>query len=167
MMIPLSTEACIARYGNLSTSPDGGLYWKNAPDWIRPLPVPDKIVLRNYLGKPVYRIFCNTDMHGPLSAAFSALVACGAHLELDTFDGAFHVRWVRGLPGVPSFHSFAVAIDFNAKQNPMGKEGVWTPKFLECMKLAGFDYGGNFRTRPDPMHFSLREIPDGRSNKAV
>jgi hypothetical protein len=159
MMIQLSTEACIARYGNLSTSPDGGLYWKNAPDWIRPLPVPGNIVLRNYLGKPVYRIFCNTDMHGPLSAAFSALVACGAHLELDTFDGCFHVRWIRGMPGVPSFHSFGVAIDFNAGLNQLGGRGKWSGQFINCMKSAGFVYGGEFSKRPDPMHWELSKIP--------
>ncbi len=147
------------RYGPLTTAADGGLCWRKAPDWILPIAVPDQIVLRNYLGKPVYRIFCNKDMHGPLSAAFTALIATGCHMELETFDGAFHVRWVRGLPGVPSYHSFGVAIDFNAKKNPLGSAGVWSKEFILCMKDAGFDYGGDFIHRKDPMHFSLTSIP--------
>jgi hypothetical protein len=159
-------EDCIARYGPVQTAPEGGLVWREAPNWVKPLTVPDKIVMRNYLGKPVYRIYCNTDIHEPLTAAFSALITCGAHVELETFDGCYAVRWVRGMPGVLSFHSFAIAIDFNAKQNPLGAAGKWSDDFLRSFEEAGFTNGGKFNRR-DFMHFELREIPNGRSDTTV
>lgn len=155
----LSAEDCIKRYGAIQASPEGGLLWKDAPNWIKPIQVPDKIVLRNYLGKPVYRIFCNVDMHAPLLLAFDMLMQTGRHLELATFDGAFNVRWVRGVPGAFSLHSWGVAIDFNAAQNPLGSPGVWTKEFIDIFKAAGFTYGGEFSKRPDPMHYQLSKLP--------
>jgi hypothetical protein len=154
----MKIEDCYARYGNLGAAPEGGMFWKNAPDWIVPVMVPNEVVLRNYLGKPVYRIFCNKDMAGPLNDAFQRLINVGAHLELETFDGCFSVRWIRGIPGVPSFHSWGIAIDFNAKKNPLGGASSWSPLFIACMESAGFTYGGRF-SRSDPMHFQLAQIP--------
>lgn len=146
-------DACIKRYGPVSTSTEGGLIWKAAPDWIKPLPVPEKIVLRNFLGKQVHRIFCNTDIHKPLAKVFQTLILTGANSELISFDGCFNVRWVRGVPGVPSFHCWGVAIDFNAKENPLGSKGKWSEEFLLAFESAGFQWGGNFKSRPDPMHW--------------
>lgn len=158
----LSLEQCYDRYGKLQADPAGGLVWSKALDWIKPIAIPEEIKMVNYLGKPVYRIFANIDMHAPLRQAFNMLIDCGAHKELKEFSGAFNVRWIRGMPGVVSFHSFAVAIDFNAKENPMGSRGKWSNQFIECMIAAGFDYGGNFSKRPDPMHWQLSKIPTGK-----
>lgn len=154
----MNIDDCYRRYGRLQVAPEGGLLWREAPDWIKPLPVPDQIILR-YGGKPVYRIFCNLDIHAPLAKAFQSLIDCGAHLELETFDGCWNVRWIRGMPGVPSLHSFGIAIDFNAKKNPLGGNGTWSDQFIACMKSAGFVYGGDFSKRPDPMHWELSKIP--------
>lgn len=155
----LTVEACYQRYGKLQASLESGLIWKNAHDWLVPVMVPSEILLRNYLGRPVIRIFCNKDMADPLKNAFQRLINVGAHRELETFDGCFNVRWVRGVPGVPSFHSWGVAIDFNAKKNPLGGAGAWSQLFISCMESAGFTYGGNFKSRSDPMHFQLSMIP--------
>lgn len=156
-MKTLNIDDCYRRYGRLQGAPEGGMLWREAPDWIKPLPVPDQIVLR-YGGKPVYRIFCNTDIHAPLAKAFQNLIDCGAHLELETFDGCFNVRWVRGYPGVPSLHSFGIAVDFNASKNPLGRPGTWSPLFLSCFESAGFINGGQF-PRQDFMHFELAKLP--------
>jgi hypothetical protein len=126
---------------------------------VKPFPVPPEIVMKNNLSKPVYRIFCNTDTHEPLAKAFSLLIETGCYKELETFDGAMNVRWVRGCPGQFSFHSWGVAFDFNAKKNPLGSKGVWSDQFLECFDKSGFDWGGDWKSRPDPMHFSLKMIP--------
>jgi len=158
---PLSIDACIERYGRIQGHYEGGLLWPKAPDWILPFPVPSEIVMTNSISKkPVYRIYCNKDTHQPLKKAFDLLIATGCHTELETFDGCMNVRWQRGMPGILSFHSYAVAIDLNARKNPMGTKGKWSDQFIECMKSAGFTYGGEFSKRPDPMHWELREIPE-------
>lgn len=158
-MKPLTIDACIQRYGAIQGCYEGGLLWPKAPDWIKPVAVPDKILLRSYLSKPVYRIFCNVDAHEPLKDAFSRLILSGCSKELETFDGCFNVRWVRGHPGQFSFHSWGVAFDFNARANPLGGKSTWTPEFVKCFKDAGFVWGGDFKSRSDPQHFQLAMIP--------
>lgn len=152
-MKPRNIDDCIRRYGPVSANPEGGILWKAAPDWVKPFPVPDQIVMRNIFGKPVYRIFCNIDIHKSLDLAFKNLIMSGTHMELNTFDGCFNVRWVRGMPGVPSYHCWGIALDFNAKENPLGSKGKWSENFLLAWELAGFEWGGNFKSRPDPMHW--------------
>lgn len=166
MFKPTSIADCIARYGPVCTDPAGGLIWKEAPTWVKPVAVPDAIVLRNYLGKPVRWIFANTDIHKPLTDAFLRVVIAGCAAEMKTYDGCFNVRFVRGMPGMISLHSFAIAIDFNAKDNPMGAPGKWSDEFLHCFEKAGFTNGGSFG-RKDFMHFQIKEIPNGRSDKTV
>jgi hypothetical protein len=148
------------RYGRIQGHYEGGLLWPKAPEWVKPFPVPDGIKLKNSItSRPVYRIFCNIDTHEPLKAAFAAIIAAGCAGELETFDGCFNTRWVRGCPGQFSFHSWALAFDFNAKANPLGGKSSWSSQFVECFKSAGFDWGGDFKKRPDPMHFQLAMIP--------
>lgn len=111
------------------------------------------------LGKKISRIICNKDMHAPLARAFELAKIAGVAHELKTFDGCFNVRWVRGRPGVPSFHSFGVAIDLNAAENPLGGASKLSPVLVDCFKVAGFDWGGDFKSRTDPQHFQLAVIP--------
>jgi len=139
------------RYGPLQFSSDLGLHWPKAPDYIRPWSVPN-VVKITYAGKPVYRIFCNKDVHEPLTAVFDELIAKGLHTQLKTFDGCFNVRWVRGVPGVASIHSWGLAFDFNAQENGLGMTPKWTPDFVAVWKDKGFTWGGDFK-RIDGMHF--------------
>jgi hypothetical protein len=148
---PKSTEEVIARYGSLKFSSDLGLHWPEAPKYIQPLQVPTGIVLK-YGEKPVYRIFCNKDMHPALSEAFKNTLDNGSYREFKTFDGCFNVRWVRGVPGSPSLHSWGLALDFNARDNPLGGHSSWSGAFVDSFKSAGFIWGGEF-SRPDAMHF--------------
>jgi hypothetical protein len=87
--------------------------------------------------------------------ALSALANCGMSGELETMDGCFNIRMVRG-DFVMSAHSYGLAIDINAAKNKLGQTsgGFFDlPEFVKCFKDQGFDWGGEF-TRPDPMHFS-------------
>lgn len=74
----------------------------------------------------------------------------------------FSPRPVRGFSGIPSEHSAAIALDFNAPQHGIGKVGTFSNskesaihRILRDMKGAvrwGGDYGG----RKDEMHFELQ-----------
>lgn len=71
-------------------------------------------------------------------------------------DWSFACRAIRG-KNIPSNHSWGLAIDLNATKNPMGYRLVTDmPRWLIDMWAAlGFSWGGNYRTRPDAMHFEF------------
>jgi hypothetical protein len=113
------------------------------------------------------RIYCNRDMIEPLSKAFHNLIQTGHVSELKTWDGCFNIRKKRGLSSM-SLHSWGIAVDLNQSDNQLGKtydqlitEGKkpFTEGFLQCFRNAGFDCGGDWKSRPDRMHFQLSKLP--------
>jgi hypothetical protein len=102
------------------------------------------------------RIYCNKDMVGPLSAAFSNLIHRGFVNELKTWDGCFNIRKIRG-GNAMSLHSWGIAVDVNAFENGLSKEPKLSSGFVKCFTDAGFDWGGTW-TRKDGMHFQLARI---------
>ena len=104
------------------------------------------------------RIYCHKLMVQPLSKAFKALIKTGRINELKSWDGCYCVRPQRGSSVHISLHSWGLAIDVNAAWNPRGHKGVLTPEFVKCWTDSGFDWGGDFTTTIDPMHFQLKAI---------
>jgi len=120
------------------------------------------------------KLWCNEDIVGPLSQAFENLLTRGYMPELCTFDGCFNIRVIRGYEAkykalikagkkeeaakLMSIHSWGIAIDVNAFENQLGTEGKLSDGFVKCFTDAGFDCGGNFKTRLDPQHFQLASI---------
>lgn len=104
---------------------------------------------------PFNRVFINKDFKTKLRQAFINLEKAGLHTEIKTFDGCYVDRKARGR-NQRSLHSWALAIDFNAKQEKLGQQITnWSPRFLAIMKAAGIFWGGDWRGRKDPMHFAL------------
>lgn len=148
MRIALEVAKC--RYGKIQ-----GNTWVDESFWCVFVPIPDGLRLINSeTGLPMARIYCNRDMAGPLASALKNLVERGLAGEVETFDGCLMVRDVRGCPGSLSAHAYALAIDLDAKQNPLGGPVAFSPAFVKCFTDAGFDWGGDFK-RKDPMHFSF------------
>lgn len=159
---PKDLVECVDRYGPIQLAPDKRLYWPAADKWVKACYLPKEIghFLKSVTTQqPVERIFCNTDIHEPLLAAMDNLITCGAHKELKTFDGCYNVRFVRGSDSVYSFHSYAIAVDLNAKQNPLGGQSTWTDAFVRCFTDVGWIWGGDFRTRRDAQHFQWVGFP--------
>ena len=102
------------------------------------------------------RIYCNKDLVGPLTNAFTNLIQRGFVNELKTWDGCFNIRKKRGLSSM-SLHSWGIAIDVNAAWNGLGKEPTLSAGFVKCFTDAGFDWGGTWQ-RKDGMHFQLAKI---------
>jgi hypothetical protein len=68
-------------------------------------------------------------------------------------------RMIRG-GNTPSNHSWGVAIDMNTDVHSLGsKKTDMPPEFVAIMKSLGFVWGGDWRGRPDPMHFEFRIDP--------
>lgn len=112
------------------------------------------------------KLYCNKDLIQPLSKAITNLITRGFIHEMITWDGCFNIRKKRGLSSW-SLHSWAIAIDANAFSNPLGMtveqikaKGLkpFSEGFLQCFRDAGFDCGGDWKNRPDRMHFQLAKI---------
>lgn len=71
-------------------------------------------------------------------------------------------RYIRGSASVPSNHSWGLAIDENADENPMGtRHGAIRAHadVIALWKSYGFRWGGDYSGRPDDMHFEFMGTP--------
>lgn len=149
--------AAQARYGYIDISTG---HWPDQSKWIQLLAVPAGMfpnwkVLNTQI--PVSHIACNINIHVRLMSALSAIALAGLADKLLTFDGCFNIRLVRGSAVAISCHSYGLALDLNAAQNYLGMMagGFYDdPALVKCFTDQGFDWGGDFKTRKDPMHFS-------------
>ncbi len=111
------------------------------------------------LGLLPNRIYCNKDLVEPLKRVFAALISTGLYkTELKTWDGCFCIRPNRNAPGSFSLHSWGVAVDVNAFENPNGGKPKLSSEFVKCWTDNGFDWGGYFVHTKDGMHFQLSQI---------
>lgn len=104
---------------------------------------------------PAFKMFIHKDFKQKLMVAFKQLELKGVHNEIKSFDGCYNLRFVRGSQATLSTHSWGVAIDLNAKENPLGSEGKWSYEFIKTMLDNEIFCGQNWTGRKDPMHFSL------------
>lgn len=149
----LSREAAVERYGAIDIA---SAHWNDAPKWIKmfgvtPEAFPNWKVMNTQI--PVTHIACNLDVHMPLQMALDAVVNRGLADQLLTFDGAFNIRLVRGSEALVSAHSYGLAIDINAKTNPLGGPVTISQELAQCFSEFGWDWGARFH-RMDGMHFS-------------
>lgn len=77
-----------------------------------------------------------------------AIEAAGLH----RFSGSFNFRPVRGSSRL-SCHAFGAALDLDAGRNAMKTKGHMAQPAIDAFKAEGWFWGGDFRTRLDPMHF--------------
>ncbi|MFG1302180.1 M15 family metallopeptidase [Xanthobacter sp. V3C-3] len=76
--------------------------------------------------------------------------------NIDDLQG-FNDRDIRGMPGVKSAHGREGAIDINpAPSNPFDVTRPMIPETAELAKKWGLGWGGNWSSRKDWGHFSLR-----------
>jgi hypothetical protein len=85
-------------------------------------------------------------------------------IDEGTFDDwGYAYRMVRGNPTKLSCHSSGTAIDLNATKHPLGKAGTFPaekiPMIRALAKKYGLKWGGDFKTRPDDMHFEVEVNP--------
>ena len=134
---------CLKKYGEPSAS----------GSFMELLTIPSHFQIQHFPS----RIFCNKDLHEPLLLALSHLITSGCFEEVKTYDGCFNIRKMRGV-NAPSLHSWGVALDINAFENQLYTKGKFSQKFVDCWRMAGFDWGGDWKKRTDPMHFQLSKI---------
>jgi hypothetical protein len=147
-------QKLFARYGNPVEDPKGF-----QAKWMTLWPVP--MWLDTHIPALPNKIFVNKDAVEPLEAVLNRLVSLGAFNEIHTWDGCFNIRTIRGSRTKPSIHSWGLAIDLNAANNPLGKTkhecqlaGLvpFSILFDEVFREAGWTCGIDF-ARADGMHF--------------
>jgi len=78
-------------------------------------------------------------------------------------DWGYCFRNVRGSNDKLSNHSSGTAVDLNAVGHPLGKAGTFpnekVPMIRALAKKYGMIWGGDFRSRPDEMHFEIAITP--------
>jgi hypothetical protein len=102
---------------------------------------------------------------GPLLAAFAAEF----HKLIEPIDGGilddwgYAFRMVRGSTDRLSCHSSGTAIDLNATKHALGKYDTFpaekVPMIRALAKKYGLKWGGDFKSRPDDMHFEVNVSP--------
>jgi D-alanyl-D-alanine carboxypeptidase-like protein len=150
-----ASEQMIAKYG----LPDGHYQAKFCFVWE---------IQQDFPWYPVSRIFINKDFRDMLFASFLAVQVRGLQGEIKKYNGCLVVRNVRGRNSY-SAHAWGAAIDQNAQDDPMvikpvgqitaqDRLGKWSQGFVDAMTSSGVFFGGNFKLRPDPMHFSMLDM---------
>ena len=68
-------------------------------------------------------------------------------------SGGYNYRPIRGSSRL-SQHAFGNAIDINAQSNALGSSQTDMPANVSALAAKyGLEWGGNWKNRPDPMHF--------------
>jgi hypothetical protein len=126
---------------------------------------PKEIGIKSYsVDGTALRLKCAESV-GPLLAAFAAefhkLIEPIDEGGLDDWGYAF--RMVRGTTDRLSCHSSGTAIDLNATKHPLGKYDTFpaekVPMIRALAKKYGLKWGGDFKSRPDDMHFEVNVTP--------
>jgi hypothetical protein len=112
------------------------------------------------LGKSIY---CNKDLWPVYLKTLRDLIKKDLHKEIYSNDECFCIRMIRGSADELSTHSWAMAVDLNVKDNPLGKtreEAIaaglrpFSKEFVQVWRDNNWVCGIDFK-RGDGMHFEL------------
>ena len=132
----------------------------------------DEIKIKSYPVKGTDRKLRCAESVGPLLAAFAAeFHELIEPIDEGTFDDwGYAFRMVRGSTDRLSCHSSGTAIDLNATKHPLGKAGTFPaekiPMLRALAKKYGLKWGGDFKSRPDDMHFEV-EISASKAKSLI
>jgi len=123
---------------------------------------PEAIRITNDFPRKVIRrvmpIIGAVDIHEkvaePLYRALKAIERDGHASKVESFEGSYVPRFVRGSTTNLSSHSYATSVDINARTNPRGGSATANQRIIApYFEREGFFWGNNFTSIPDPHHF--------------
>lgn len=142
--IPSGLDEIIATFGSLN----GGFEAKHITLFDLPYTL-------KYEGAPVKRARCHRLAVENFIQAFKSVQTEGLANQFSEFNGIYAPRSIRGQSAHASCHSWGIAIDMCASQYPLGSQLRMPDAIVKAFQSAGFFYGGDFKSRKDPMHFQL------------
>lgn len=107
------------------------------------------------------RLLLRTAYAGPLLVLFAELFHRLVEPIRDPGCWSYAERLVRGSSSSVSNHASGTAIDLNAPRHPLGRRGTFTPaqtrevRRLVALTGGALRWGGDYKGRPDEMHFEL------------
>jgi hypothetical protein len=104
-------------------------------------------------------VTCHRKLLRPLMAVLREFRAEGLdHLiHREQFEGCFSPRFISHDPeGNLSHHSWGMAVDINADENPFGRSPHMDERIVSVFEKWGFTWGGRWIV-PDGMHFEWIE----------
>jgi hypothetical protein len=103
--------------------------------------------------KPVSSVLVHKKIREPLVLTWQEIVRRGLHLKFRTYNGVYNPRHISRDPNKPlSLHSWACAIDFDARWNGYGAAPTMCCEIVAVFEAYGWCWGGRWNT-PDGMHF--------------
>ena len=121
-----------------------------------------------YDGRPIRNIMFHRKAAGALRAALDDIwAACGRdqakldRLGVSSYSGAYNPRYIRGSSTKWSNHAYGAAIDLDAEHNGFNTGHGRMPQFvIDAFKKQGARWGGDYKSRTDPMHFEFCDAGD-------
>ena len=102
---------------------------------------------------------CNSVLIPQLRAAMAAVKRRGLAGAVHEFDGCYSPRFILRNPEANiSHHSWGMAFDINASENPYGVTPHQNPRLVRTIEHYGFIWGGTFIV-PDGNHFEYKSPP--------
>lgn len=108
-----------------------------------------------YGEQAVHRSRCHRLVVDNFRQAFLEIAHAGLEDEARHYGGIYNQRAIRGASSHPSTHSWGIAIDLEPAKYPLRSDARFPVAIVDIFKRAGFFYGGDFRSRKDPMHFQI------------
>ncbi len=128
--------------------------------------VPQLVGVDVYGNKGTGRVLFHRAAVPQLLGALQEIEDAGLLDLILSFGGSYVMRFIRGSTKTLSNHAFAVAVDFNMKQNGLGKQPALVGELGTIRPLApiferwGFFSGIWYRNRKDGMHFECVKVFD-------
>ncbi len=141
-------------FGEFSARPTYGGYIRVDPAWERRHIVTGRVPL---LGE----VTCNRALIPQLRGALHEVASSGLKYAIDPtqYRGCLSTRFVDSRPGGRlSHHSWGIALDINALDNPHGSQPSQDERLVQIMRDWGFTWGGRWLD-PDGMHFEWYRWP--------
>lgn len=106
------------------------------------------------------KLFVHRDIADLIEWLCDETVKLGYNLDARADDWGYCCRPIRG-SSTPSNHSWGLAVDINATANPMGGRLITDipQEVVALWEAKGFRWGGNYKSRPDAMHFEFMGTP--------
>jgi hypothetical protein len=152
---PNGRNEVIATFGDISRfiRSDGTLSPKWEQNNIRRVNLPRPLLLAGTQTN-VTRVTCHKLLVDTFKATLNEIDGAGKWDALISYGGGFNFRPIRGGSSV-SLHAWGIAWDFDPDNNGLGTKGTIDREIVSIFEANGFFWGGNFKSRKDPMHFQF------------
>ena len=142
---PVGLDEIIETFGSLDTRNFEGRY---IVAFTLPYPL-------FYDGIKVIRARCHYLIVENFQKAFEDIKAAGLQDQVENYSGIYNPRPIKGQNAHPSTHSWGIAIDLEADKYPLKSSKRFPDAIVQIFQNTGFFYGGDFKSRKDPMHFQF------------